>query len=40
LIAPLAAVPGQTVTLKLNASTFKVGLTNPSAAVEASWVVE
>lgn len=40
LTAPMAAVSGQTVTLKLNAATFKVGLTNPSAAVEASWVVE
>lgn len=40
LTAPLAAVSGQTVTLKLKASTFKVGLNNPNAAVEASWVVE
>lgn len=40
LTAPIAAVSGQLVTLKLIAATFKVGITNPSAAVEASWVVE
>jgi hypothetical protein len=40
LTAPMAAVSGQTVTLNLKATTFKVGLTNPNAAVEASWLVE
>lgn len=40
LTAPQAAVSGQTVTLKLKATTFKVGLSNPNAAVEASWLVE
>ncbi len=40
LTAPIAAVPGQTVTLKLKASTFLVGLYNPNAAVQKSWLVK
>ena len=40
LTAPIAAVSGQTVTLKLKASTFLVGLYNPNAAVQESWLVK
>jgi Bacterial Ig-like domain len=37
---PLAPKDGQTVTLSMQSSTFKVGITNPTQTVNASWVMK
>lgn len=37
---PIVPVAGQTLTLNMNASTLKVGITNPTAAVTATWNIK